>query len=96
MILTSYSNVPGLICWTKGFYGSCSESEEQEAKRNCGPRQTMTADITGSIFLILAVISFAASLTFLLGLGGKRTFRSLLVGAGFALLAGSFIWLWLG
>lgn len=56
----------------------------------------MTADITGSIFLLLAVISFAASLTFLLGLGGKRTSRSLLVGAGFALLAGCFVWLWLG
>ncbi len=56
----------------------------------------MTAEITGTIFLLLALVSFAVSLVFFLGVGGKRNSRSLLVGAGFALLAGSFVWLWLG
>jgi hypothetical protein len=49
-----------------------------------------------SCILLLALISFAASLVFFVGAGGKRNFRSSLVGAGFALLGGSFVWLWLG
>ncbi len=56
----------------------------------------MTAEITGSVFLSLAVMFLAASVIFFLGVGGKRNFRSLLVGVGFALLAGCFVWLWLG
>jgi heme/copper-type cytochrome/quinol oxidase subunit 4 len=56
----------------------------------------MTAEITGTIFLLLALISFAASLVFFLGVGGKRNLRSQLTGAGFALLAAAFAWLWLG
>lgn len=56
----------------------------------------MDVEITGGVFLGLAAVSLAASLVFLLGAGGKRDAHSLLVGLGFALLAGCFAWLWGG
>ena len=54
----------------------------------------MFENLTSGVLILLAVASLAASLVCLAGVGGKRSAHSAIVGAGFALLAGCFAWLW--
>lgn len=54
----------------------------------------MSWEVPGSVFLFLAAMFFAASLTFLMGVTGKKNPNSVPIGVGFALLAACFVWLW--
>ncbi len=58
-----------------------------------------TVDTVNIIFLVFAITSLAVSLTFaygfIFGSGKKGSPYTLLVGFGFALLAGCFVWLWM-
>lgn len=56
----------------------------------------MTEEIVSTVFLTLAVMSLAASLTFFFEVGGAKNASALPVGVGFVLLAGCFFWLWVG
>lgn len=52
-------------------------------------------DVVGGVFLLLAFAFTAATLASLFRASRKRGPYALIVGSGFALLAGCFVWFWL-